>query len=418
MKLTKTQQAMFHGLAGDYVKTMDPHTEADPVAVLAHFLVAFGNAAGRNAFFDLGKKQFPIVYAAIIGNTSSGRKGTAAEVGLKPFETADPAWFKSQVLDSVSSGEALITAIRDEETVQRVFKDEVKTLTLPGFPDKRLFIVWEEFGMAFKKLRTDGSTLSARIRDFWGSPARSNVLVKDRKTTATRPHVSFVGHCTPGELKAEMTQVERLNGFANRFLWVWSQKSKTLPLPTSPDPFTRDELTNRLKDALAFARNDDNPLPMDLSPNAQSLWKVVHAKLENNQSDLMGTMCGRAAPMTLRLAMIYALLDQTTTIGVDHLQAAFALTRYSRATVRWLHKDKKGNKKLARLTKKLKAAGEKGLTESEITNQVFHNNATAKEKQEYLNWLLARDLVCQVETPPGPKGGAPSLRWFWKANPN
>lgn len=35
------------GLPGDIVATIEPHTEADRVAVLSSLLVAFGNAIGR-----------------------------------------------------------------------------------------------------------------------------------------------------------------------------------------------------------------------------------------------------------------------------------------------------------------------------------------------------------------------------------
>ena len=36
----------FHGLAGDVVKTISPHTEADPVAILIQLLACFGNMVG------------------------------------------------------------------------------------------------------------------------------------------------------------------------------------------------------------------------------------------------------------------------------------------------------------------------------------------------------------------------------------
>jgi hypothetical protein len=38
--------AAFHGIAGFLVRTLAPHTEADPAAVLLQFLAAFGNLVG------------------------------------------------------------------------------------------------------------------------------------------------------------------------------------------------------------------------------------------------------------------------------------------------------------------------------------------------------------------------------------
>jgi hypothetical protein len=39
--------AALHGLAGEFVRLVGPHTEADPVALLTQLLVMFGNATGR-----------------------------------------------------------------------------------------------------------------------------------------------------------------------------------------------------------------------------------------------------------------------------------------------------------------------------------------------------------------------------------
>ena len=35
------------GLSGEVVRTIEPHTEADPAALLLQFLTFFGNAAGH-----------------------------------------------------------------------------------------------------------------------------------------------------------------------------------------------------------------------------------------------------------------------------------------------------------------------------------------------------------------------------------
>src|SRR5262245_44300396 len=44
-------EAAYHGLAGEYVRALEPHTEADPAAVLVQLLVAVGNVVGRGPHF-------------------------------------------------------------------------------------------------------------------------------------------------------------------------------------------------------------------------------------------------------------------------------------------------------------------------------------------------------------------------------
>ena len=61
--------AVYHGVVGEAVKLLEPHTEADPMAVLTQFLVGVGNLIGRTPYFaveaDRGKepvrdrKDFP-----------------------------------------------------------------------------------------------------------------------------------------------------------------------------------------------------------------------------------------------------------------------------------------------------------------------------------------------------------------------
>src|SRR5262245_3996910 len=43
--------AAFHGLAGEVVRTIEPHSEADPNAILIQFLTAFGNAIGGSPHY-------------------------------------------------------------------------------------------------------------------------------------------------------------------------------------------------------------------------------------------------------------------------------------------------------------------------------------------------------------------------------
>src|SRR5262245_28828389 len=44
----------FHGLAGEIVSVLEPHSEADPVGLLMHLLVSFGNVVGRAPHFVVG----------------------------------------------------------------------------------------------------------------------------------------------------------------------------------------------------------------------------------------------------------------------------------------------------------------------------------------------------------------------------
>ena len=47
----KLDNAALHGLAGDFVKALEPHTETDSVGILIQFLAVFGSMVGRSPFY-------------------------------------------------------------------------------------------------------------------------------------------------------------------------------------------------------------------------------------------------------------------------------------------------------------------------------------------------------------------------------
>ncbi len=46
MAAPKLSEMVLHGLAGDFVRTIYPHTQADEPALLVQLLVGFGNVLG------------------------------------------------------------------------------------------------------------------------------------------------------------------------------------------------------------------------------------------------------------------------------------------------------------------------------------------------------------------------------------
>ena len=53
----------FYGLAGDFVRLVEEHTEADPVGLLLTFLAAAGSAIGNAPSIDVSGFVSPVVLA-------------------------------------------------------------------------------------------------------------------------------------------------------------------------------------------------------------------------------------------------------------------------------------------------------------------------------------------------------------------
>ena len=103
--------AAFHGPAGEFVRRLEPHTEADPAAILLQTLVAVGNVFGRTAHFMAEADQhFCNLNCVLVGNTSKGRKGTSWGRTFQLLAKIDPYW--PRPVSGLSSGEGLIYHVR------------------------------------------------------------------------------------------------------------------------------------------------------------------------------------------------------------------------------------------------------------------------------------------------------------------
>lgn len=65
---TAMDPAAYHGLAGRFVRALEPATEADPAALLVQFLVGVGNAVGRTAHAVVeGDRHYCNEFAVLVG---------------------------------------------------------------------------------------------------------------------------------------------------------------------------------------------------------------------------------------------------------------------------------------------------------------------------------------------------------------
>jgi len=313
------------GLSGEIVRTLEPHTEADPVGVLLTFLGCFGNAVGKGPYFSVGADcHHANLFVGLVGDTASG-KGQAWGIARSLMRSADPEWEAECVCYGLSSGEGLVERVKDDEPDE---SDKGSILVLPAV--KRLLCYESEFAKPITAMRREGNTLSALLRAAWDSQTLEVMTRGKSKLKASNAHIGIVAHVTPDELgKLLSGSIEIANGFANRFLWCHVQRSRLLPHGGDSgvlDPFATP-LANALIRAKAIGRVRRNL-------DADRLWESVYASLAEARAGAFGRATERARPQVLRLALIYALLDGSPTITAEHLRPALAVWRYCEASAR------------------------------------------------------------------------------------
>ena len=405
-------EAAFYGLAGDIVRRIGPHTETDPVALLLQVLTVFGNIIGRDAYMVAdGARHYLKLFTVLVGKTSKGRKGTAWRHVKNVFLHVDEEWSKN-IGHGLSSGEGLIWAVRDPIEEKRPIKEKKRhtgeyetVITDQGVSEKRLLVIEAEFANVLKVGTREGNTLSPVIRSAWDDD-NLRTMTKNSPARATGAYISMIGHITREEFRRELTQTESANGFANRYWIVAVDRSKCLP--EGGEAYGYSDLVEHLKNAIGFAKQCGE---LKRDDAARELWARVYPKLSEGKPGLLGAITARAEAQVLRSSCIYALLDCSNVVRVDHLKAALALWDYSERSAAWVFDTATGNKNADKIRAALRVAREKGLTKWEITTNVFSRNATKFEIDEALRLLHHQELAtCAVEK----TGGRSAERWFYK----
>jgi hypothetical protein len=401
----------FHGLAGDFVRAIDPHTEADPAALLISYFVAVGNMIGRHPHFVAdGAEHYTNLYAILVGRTSKSRKGSSQAQVKRPLKAVDPEWVLERIQSGLSSGEGLIWAVRDpiqkEEPVRERGRvvDYETVLQDPGVEDKRLLITEPEFASMLRVMGRDGNTLSAVVREAWDS-GNLRTLTKNSPAKATGAHISILGHVTRDEVLRYLDSTEAGNGFANRFLWVCVRRSKSLPDGGLIHQVDFGPLIRRLTAVVEFAGGVGE---MKRDDEARGLWHAVYPALSQEVPGLLGAVIARAEAQVMRLACIYALLDQSATVRRNHLEAALAVWSYCEASARFVFGDALGDPVADEILRVLRHA-EDGLTRTEISNH-FGRNRAASDISRGLTRLWEGGLAEPQSEAVGQ--GRPTERWY------
>lgn len=382
--------AAYHGLPGQIVGRIAPHTEADPAAILTQLLVACGALIGRDAFFQVeATRHHPNEFVVLVGDSAKARKGSSFDHVARLLAQADPA-FNSRLTTGLSSGEGLIWTVRDPQGQD------------PGATDKRLLVIEPEFATVLKSTSRELSTLSPTLRSAWdGRPLA--LLTRTAPARATEAHISIIGHITQTELRRHSTTVEIANGFLNRFIFAAVRRVRLLPEGGDPDPLGGTGLGRYLTTVLAHAHAAGK---VTLSPVARELWWQLYPQLTQPADGLLGQLTARAEAHTIRLALIYTLLDGQKTIQPEHLTAAVALWDYAQRSAAWALGQATGDPLAEHIhTALLRSPG--GLTRTEIRD-LCQRNLPAERVEQALAALTANGRAQRHRTL---TGGRPAELW-------
>ena len=380
MKPTLPPEA-FHGLPGEFVRSVDPYTEADPAAVLVSFLTMFGCYVGPSPRILAGGNHPARLHTLIVGRSAKARKGSSAFPVMQVFETIDREWTDQQVLGGFGSGEAVVTAADNG--------------------DPRVLIREEEFAKILAVAARQGSTISMLLRGAWDSGRLERRLAGSTQVV-TGAHVSLLAHVTIGEFLDKLAATDVSGGTVNRMLLIAAGRSKRLSRGASLPRSEVDRLAGLTEQAVAAARRIGE---MRYTDRGGELWDTIYDHLaDDDPPGPLGDAIARAEPQVLRLSICYAAADGTPEIDVPHLTAAYAVWQYARATAASIFPSRPITEDEAKLLRALVDAGDAGMT-ADQRRDVFSRHRTAAQMDSMVSTLERLGFVTasKVET-----GGRPA----------
>jgi hypothetical protein len=379
--------AAYHGLLGEIIETVAPTTEADPVAILGTLLAAVGACMGRWRTLYQGSEQAANLFVALVGDSSVGRKGTAASIGRDVMHAAYPEW-ERLIVTGLGSGEGLVAHLKARTNEADLAKR-----------DHRALVLETEFGRLLTVMGREGSTLSPVIRDAWDGSAIGRFIAREQSLVPWH-HVSIAAHVTSIELRQKLSTVDTANGFGNRFLWFAVRRTRLVPFPESPK-----HLMGPFADPLRLAIEAGQvPGDMRWTPRAAERWEDLYAASSVRRlPGLIGALTARREAQTARLALVYALIDRASVVDLEHLLAGEAVWDYAERSAVHVFGISTGNRRADQLLVLL----EDGPVEWKSAKQELGVREST-DLQDAVDTLVSGGLATMATMPR--KGGGRPLR--------
>ncbi len=383
------EEYALYGLAGEVVRTLAPHTEAQPEAILLQLLAAFGNVVGPGPHCMVGATRHTLnLFVILVGESSKARKGTSWNQIARLFAEVDGAWTDNRVTSARLTARGLIGILGCEQA-----------------GDRRLLVLAEELASVLHTMGRSRSQLSPLLRCAWDS-GTLRMLDRDRLLQASGGHLSLIGHITQRELADSLHRTEAHNGFANRCLWAIAQRVQCLPDGGNLGAEDLSALAGGLRRAVDWAK-DQPEILFRRDQAASELWNDHYATLSQNRPGLHGTATGRAEAQVLRLSAIYAALDCSSIIRLPHLQAALTLWDYCSYSATSLFGNCVADSIADRILEALRSA-DSGLTRKQIRD-LFHGNISSSSIDQALEKLSSLGAAACRFT--GAGRGRPATLW-------
>jgi len=303
-------------LCNKYINLMSDVTEAPPSYHFFTFITAISMLLGRNAYMLWGPdKLYTNLWTMIVGQTGRARKSTAINRGCDILNRVTP---DTQILPSLSTWEGLLTAMQRND-------NDLSGQNELNIKNEITMIAMSEFDGFLKKSRNENiAHMLPNLCDIYDmfKPARS--VTKGTPICIKNYFVSMICGIQPEVLENAFQTGDIHGGFAGRFCYVYDSSNKEIPIPV----WNKEKEYGNILDEL-------NQIKLSFNIETQILfhdscipiWSDFYHDYRNPNihHPLLMQINERMQNHVLKIAIIFAILDNKPSIMPTHLNNAIAI---------------------------------------------------------------------------------------------
>ena len=315
---SKVPEEAWHEAAKVYRAAVGHSTEASDNYHLASFLLVVGNLLGKSVYVQAGRKTYPNLFTVLVGRAGGARKDTAIDMALDFALDTDA---ELHVPSSLDSRQGWIQGMADFQKQQReqmklfgtlrsiLRLTELRSL-IEAAEQKHLSGIIPELNKAYDcKLALENNV-------------RNNpVSIKDHC-------ISLLAATAPGWMKT-LKESDLESGLGSRLLFVPGDPKPPMAEPDPPNSIILNPLKGTIREIVDHYRTLGTT-KLKFSETARKLWHDFYNRhtARAKEDDLVAILSERDHTNCLKVALIYAALDQAGTIEEKHLKAAIAFTEF------------------------------------------------------------------------------------------
>ncbi|MFI5802988.1 DUF3987 domain-containing protein [Streptomyces sp. NPDC051561] len=307
---------MAYGPMGKSVRKAMPHTEGDPVAVLAALLALFSGLASPYVVQPNGRPA--VVWTALVGPSNQGAKGTSYKAALRILGKNFERYLTAAKLSAIHSGPGLVQVLAAD-----------RRSSFPG----RMYLTFE---WSNDMARTNKCSSYGEVMiNVWDGESISNTT-KGRGGSAEpveehveHPLMGFHAHVQPRTLRLAIKPQRAATGLYNRFLLFNSKRSKRLSQRVQR-PFDEIKPSKGLAEAFRWVM-EEQPA-MEWSEEAIDVLDDLtthYDRLIDELPEELGVFIERSVEQIMRVATILAVTQMRNVIPADAVRAAAAIVDYA-----------------------------------------------------------------------------------------